>query len=113
MEIINQSPIMEMNPLYLSLSLKLLVAIIIGFIATCILIVCGGDISVMITGGFTILSAIALFVVIGVSPKVPTDRNKYEVKLDETIDINEFYDKYEVIERRGDIWVLQDKEGEE
>lgn len=109
MEILSQTPVMGMDPSYESLALKLLVAIIIGFIATCILIVCDGDISVMITGGFTILSAIALFVVIGVSPKVPTDRNEYIVKLDDASFV-EIYEKYEVVEQKGDIWILQDKE---
>ena len=37
----------------------------------------------------------------------------YKIKLDETIDINEFYDKYEVIERRDKIWVIEDKEIED
>lgn len=113
MEILNQSPIMEMDPLYKSLALKLLVAIIIGFFATVFCVCCGGDTSVMITGGFTTLCVVVLLAVVGLSPEIPTGRNKYEVKLDETININEFYDKYEVIERRGEIWVLQDKESEE
>ena len=113
MEILNQSPIMEMDPSYKSLAFKLLVAMIIGFFATVFCVYCGGDTSVIVTGGFTTLCVVALLVLVACAPEVPTDRNKYEVKLDETIDINEFYDKYEVIERRGDIWVLQDKEGEE
>lgn len=113
MEILNQSPIMEMDPSYKSLAFKLLVAIMIGFFATVCCTCCGGDISVIFTGSFTVLCTIALFVLVACAPEVPTDRNKYEVKLDETIDINEFYDKYEVIERRGEIWVLQDKESEE
>lgn len=113
MEILSQSPIMEMEPSYKSLALKLLVAIIIGFIATVCCTCCGGDISVIFTGSFTVLCTIALLAVVGFSPEVPTGRYRYEVKLDETIDINEFYDKYEVIECRDEIWVLQDKESEE
>lgn len=109
MEILSQTPIMEMDPSYESFAIKLLVAIIIGFIATCICIFCDGDISAMITGGFTILSAITLFVVICVSPKVPTDRNEYVVKLDDASFV-EIYEKYEVVEQKGDIWILQDKE---
>lgn len=44
---------------------------------------------------------------------LPTGINQYEVLIDESVNFQEVYDKYEVIERRGDIWVLQDKEGEE
>ena len=110
MEILNQSPIMEMDPLYQSLAIKLLVAMIIGFFATVFCVCCGGDTSVIITGCFTALCVVVLLAVVVFSPEVPTDRNKYEVKLDETIDINEFYDKYEVIERRDKIWVIEDRE---
>ena len=113
MEILNQSPIMEMDPSYQSLALKLLVAMIIGFFATVFCVCCGGDTSVIVTGGFTALCAVALLVVAIFSPEVPTGRNRYEVKLDETIDINEFYDKYEVIERRDKIWVIEDREAQD
>lgn len=44
---------------------------------------------------------------------LPTGITQYEVLIDESVNFQEVYDKYEVIERRGDIWVLQDKEGEE
>ena len=109
MEILNQSPIMDWDPSYKSLALKLLIAMSIGFIATLVCIVCNGDISAKITGGFTILCAIALFVVGWLSPKVPTDRNEYIVKLDDASFV-EIYEKYEVVERKGDVWILQDKE---
>ena len=113
MEILNQSPIMEMDPLYQSLAVKLVIAMIIGFFATVFCVFCGGDTSVIITGSFTALCVVVSLAVVAFSPEVPTDRNKYEVKLDETIDINEFYDKYEVIERRDKIWVIEDKEIED
>lgn len=41
---------------------------------------------------------------------LPTGITQYEVLIDESVNFQEVYDKYEVIERRGDIWVLQDKE---
>lgn len=44
---------------------------------------------------------------------VPTGIIQYEVLIDESTNFQEVYDKYEVIERRGDIWVLQDKEAVE
>lgn len=113
MEILNQSPIMEMDPLYQSLAIKLLVAMIIGFVATVFCAFYGGDISVIITGCFTILCGVVLLAIVACSPEVPTGRNKYEVKLDETIDINEFYDEYIVIERRDKIWVIEDREAKD
>jgi hypothetical protein len=44
---------------------------------------------------------------------LPTGITQYEVLIDESVNFQEVYDKYEVIERRGEIWVLQDKESEE
>lgn len=41
---------------------------------------------------------------------VPTGRHKYEVIIDETVSISEVYSNYRIVEQRGDIWVLADKE---
>ena len=40
----------------------------------------------------------------------PTGRYRYEATIDESISAEQLYDKYDVIERRGEIWVLEDKE---
>lgn len=42
--------------------------------------------------------------------KIPTDRYKYEVTIDESVRFTDIYEKYEVIEQRGEIWVLEDKD---
>lgn len=110
MEILNQSPIMEMDPSYTSFGIKLMIAMIIGFVATLICISCGGDISVAITGGFTILCLVGLLAVVGLAPEVPTNRNEYIVTLNDDTSFVEIYEKYEVVERKGDVWILQDKE---
>ena len=44
--------------------------------------------------------------------EVPTDRYRYEVTIDKNVTIEEIYENYNVIEQRGDIWVLEDKERE-
>ena len=110
MEILNQTPIMEMDPAYNSLALKLLVAVGIGLVATVICVCFGGDISVAVTSSFTVLCLVGLLAVVGLSPKVPTDRNEYIVKIDDDAPFVEIYEKYEVVERKGDVWILQDKE---
>ena len=43
----------------------------------------------------------------------PTGRYEYECIIDESVDFVDIYEKYKVIEQRGDIWVLKDKESEE
>ena len=40
----------------------------------------------------------------------PTGRFKYECIIDQSVPLNDVYERYEVTERRGDIWVLEDKE---
>ena len=41
---------------------------------------------------------------------IPTGRCQYEVTIDDTVSFTELNDKYEVIEQRGKIWILEDKE---
>ena len=40
----------------------------------------------------------------------PTGRYRYEVTIDDSVSITEVYNHYNVVEQRGDIWVLEDKE---
>jgi len=54
------------------------------------------------------LAAVVLFMLI-LPHEVTTTINTYEVTMDETISFNEVMDKYNFIEKRGDIYVLQDK----
>ena len=35
---------------------------------------------------------------------------QYECLIDKSVSMTEVYEKYEVVEQRGDIWVLEDKE---
>ena len=44
------------------------------------------------------------------SKKIITDKKQYEVILDDDYPASILYDNYEIIERRGEIWILQDKE---
>ena len=59
------------------------------------------------------LAAVILFALI-LPHEITTTINTYEVVMDETVSFNEVIDKYNFIEKRGDIYVLQDKlpEGE-
>lgn len=40
----------------------------------------------------------------------PTGRYRYEGLIDEDMSMAEIYDQYNIVEKRGDIWVLEDKE---
>ena len=41
-----------------------------------------------------------------------TGRYKYEVILDDDYPVIDLYDKYNIIEQRGEIWVIEDKKPE-
>ena len=45
-----------------------------------------------------------------ITEPVPTGRYQYEVTIDKSVSVTELYEKYDIIEQRGDIWVLEDKE---
>ena len=40
----------------------------------------------------------------------PTGRYRYEATIDDSVSITEVYDHYNIVEQRGDIWILEDKE---
>ena len=42
--------------------------------------------------------------------KVPTGRYRYECTIDSKTSISEIYENYKVAERRGDLWILEDKD---
>ena len=47
-----------------------------------------------------------------VYPKFDTGRNRYEVIFNDDQSIQDVYDKYIVVKQRGEIWVLEDREGD-
>ena len=40
----------------------------------------------------------------------PTDEYKYKVTIDDTVSLNEFYEKYEIIDQEGKIYTIKFKE---
>ena len=67
--------------------------------------------------GYTAIICLVAFVIcliqVARSKDVPTDRYEYEVTIDESVLFSDIYEKYEVVEQRGEIWVLEDKESED
>ena len=63
-------------------------------------------------GIVSVLSLIVVYIIVFVSKHHwrTNERNQYECIIDDSVSINEVYENYNVIERRGDIWVLEDKE---
>ena len=61
-------------------------------------------------------SAFMALILIGLAlslSSVKKEETRYECAIDDTVSFNEIMENYEVVEQRGDIWVLRDKEEEE
>ena len=57
-----------------------------------------------------IVGCIGISLLLNNPPTMSTGRYQYECTIDKSVSMKEVYEKYEVIEQRGDIWVLEDKE---
>lgn len=70
------------------------------------------DTGVPIFGTISLLAMIAIHIIVITSKSHwrTNERNQYECIIDDSVSINEVYENYNVLERRGDIWVLEDKE---
>ena len=105
MEILNTTIVMEtagwVNP---ALILCVIFVIIFANIAA---IEYGGikDVSIVAC----IISILAALVICVWEPQIETNRKRYEVIIGEDVSLIEVYEKYDVIEQRGKIWILEDK----
>lgn len=89
-----------------------IILLITGLIVGVITCDCGSDIPTIICFIVCVISFISLLMIAIANPRESTDRCRYEVTLDESVSITDIYEKYDVVEQRGDIWVLEDKKGE-
>ena len=87
--------------------LALGVICIVAFILT----LTSNDNRVIIFGIISLLAIIAMPIIVITSKSHwrTNERNQYECIIDDSVSINEVYEKYNVIERRGKIWILEDK----
>ena len=53
-----------------------------------------------------------LGLMLGGREKVPTDRYKYEATIDKSVSFVELYEQYDIVEQRGEIYILEDKKNE-
>lgn len=115
MEILNKTPVMETAPQLEGLIGFLL---FIGLIlcVTCMIIELFStnisyerilDIGIVI--GFAILFIGIILCLARKDFGKPTGRFQYEVTIDNSVSFNEIADKYEIIDHRGTIYVLEDK----
>ena len=76
-----------------------------------ILMLVSKDNEAIIFGIISLIAMIAMPIIVITSKTHwrTNERNQYECIIDDSVSINEVYEKYNVIERRGKIWILEDK----
>lgn len=107
--ILNQTEIMEPIPLAVTVIVILMIIAAISGIAFFIAEYVMASITCPVILGFISISSLVIVLIIAIlSPKHLTGY-KYEVTIDENVSMKEVYERYEIVEQRGDIWVLRDK----
>ena len=70
-------------------------------------------VTMAVTSFLTIIVGLIIIIITSITSSqklIPTGRCQYEVTIDDTVSFTELNDKYEVVEQRGKIWILEDKE---
>ena len=109
MEILYQEPIMEMPSPYLGIFTAFII-VGVGLFGLLLAVRAGED-SLMATLGIgSLLCFIAAVIILLKVDAVETNRNEYMVRFNEEVNFAEIYEKYDIVEQKGDIWTLRDKE---
>lgn len=96
-----------------TLLLVALIFLVIGAIINTVNALQSDDAKQCILYGIFTVTLLALSIVVGVTmdkDREANAHNQYECLIDKSVSMEDVYEKYTVIERRGDIWVLEDKE---
>ena len=67
------------------------------------------DVSFMVSIITMLISFIFIMVLGANDIEEPTGKYRYEATIDESVSITKIYNRYKVVDRRGDIWILEDK----
>ena len=110
MQILNQIPIMEAI-LSERADLALCITVVVLFVMALFFV----SNNTKVFNCLTILCTFLFFcvlvgLIVGNCKKKPTGRYQYECLIDDETPCADIYDKYDVVDRRGEIWVLEDKE---
>lgn len=98
-----------------TLLLVALIFLVIGAIISTVNLLLSDDTEHCVLYGIFTFALLALSIVVGFTmdkDREANAHNQYECLIDSSASLEDVYEKYTVIERRGDIWVLEDKQVE-
>lgn len=107
--ILNVTEVSENSTLFL----LALIFLIMGAILNTVNLLLSTDTKQCVLYGIVTVTFLALSIVVGVTmdkDREANAHNQYECLIDKSVSMEDVYEKYTVIERRGHIWVLEDKE---
>ena len=108
--ILNQTEVMELAPLAVTFTMILMIIAVVSciafFIVDDIMVSDGCHVSL----GLISIASFVIALVIGISSPEHLTGYEYEATIDENVSMKEVYERYEIVEQRGDIWILRDKE---
>lgn len=107
--ILNVTEVSENSTLFL----VALIFLIIGAIVNTVNLLLSTDTKQCVLYGIFTVTLLAFSIVVGFAMDKDREANahiQYECLIDKSVGMEDVYEKYTVIERRGDIWVLEDKE---
>lgn len=96
-----------------TLLLVVLIFLMAGAIGNTVNLLLSTDTKHCVLYGIFTVTFLALSIVVGFTMDKDgkaNAHNQYECLIDKSVSIDDVYEKYNVVERRGDIWVLEDKE---
>lgn len=105
--VLNQFPIMQENALFTLCVISIVfeaVAIIMGIIAWL-----EDDIKMIFFIGCLLL-AISITYIVNFPPEFNTGKYRYQVTISDTVKMQDFTDKYNIVKQEGKIYTIQEKE---
>lgn len=104
--ILNQIPIPGIHPVaWIIPSILAFVLVVVAIVFACV----SGDPTWLVLILLSILVWVMLFVIIGAAVPVKTGEYYYEVTIDNSVSMNEFSSRYEIISQRGEIYKIKIK----
>lgn len=106
--IINQTEIVKPNIIFIILGIVLI--LISGIVCSILFLKKDGNLFYLALLVGTIIIIIPVSTFFSMRYSVPTGKYEYQVTIDDSVSINEFYEKYEIVEVNGKIYTIREKE---